>query len=176
VIPNVPVVKPRDTVLRAAALLRERDVGAPPAEWTKIGIGRRAVLPFLVEDACHPSGAAMCTLNLRGSAALPMRKEADMPDHHVITRLRGRNIVYRDGMGLLHQCKGFASGGRARLYWTLCQADAPAQAVRPQRRGETIACPQCWAIAAEDGRRILAAAAIKPRVPVGGLPFRPQDG
>ncbi|KAB2919330.1 MAG: hypothetical protein F9K29_05750 [Hyphomicrobiaceae bacterium] len=92
----------------------------------------------------------------------------------MITRLDGRNICYHDELGVLHQCKGFRLDRRTRLFWTLCNRDAPADKVHAQARGEALTCPECHWMACEQARRIWAASAIRPRPTVGGLPFKPD--
>jgi hypothetical protein len=92
----------------------------------------------------------------------------------IVTRLNGRSIVYRDELGLQHQCRGYVRNRHARLFWTLCHLDAPAEAVGPQQPGERVSCPQCRDVLARPARRILATAGFRPRRAVGGLPFKPD--
>jgi hypothetical protein len=92
----------------------------------------------------------------------------------ILTKLRGRNIVYQDGIGLLHGCKGFDCGKQPPLFWTLCHRDAPAEVVRPQCRGEIVTCPECHEVISAPGRQILATARVDGRPAVGGLPFKPD--
>ena len=92
----------------------------------------------------------------------------------ILVKRNGRNIVYRDRIGLLHQCKGYLSNERAPIFWTLCHGDVAAEELRPQARGETLTCPDCRRAASRPARRILAAAALQSRWAVGGLPFKPE--
>jgi hypothetical protein len=85
--------------------------------------------------------------------------------------MSGRNIVFRDELGLVHQCKGYETGKRTRLFWTLCQRDAPAEEVRAQTHEQAVTCPDCLQIISRPARRILSAPRL-PRRAVGGLPFR----
>src|SRR5438093_239678 len=89
----------------------------------------------------------------------------------ILTRLKGRNIVYRDEIALLHRAKGIDRGGRNRLFWTLCHKDAPAEEVRPQTRGERVTCPECQDALSGTARQILAVPRLDPRPAVSGLPF-----
>lgn len=90
----------------------------------------------------------------------------------ILTKLGGRDIMFRDEMGLVHRCKGFASGKRRQLFWTHCHLDAPEHGVHGQARHEAVTCPDCLAVASEPARRILAADAVAPRPAVGGPPFK----
>jgi hypothetical protein len=92
----------------------------------------------------------------------------------IITKMSGRNIVFRDEVGLVHQCKGYEAGNRTRLFWTLCQRGAPAEEVRAQTHGQAVTCPDCLQVTARPARQILSAHHRRPRRVVGGLPFRPD--
>jgi len=90
----------------------------------------------------------------------------------VIAKMGGRNILFRDELGLVHQCKGYQLERGARLFWTLCQRDAPADDVHAQAPGEVLTCPDCLAVASQPARRILEAHREQPKPSVGGLPYR----
>lgn len=90
----------------------------------------------------------------------------------VIDRVRGRKLLYTDKLGLVHQCRGYAAGEHRLVFWTLCQSDAPAEAVRPQTPPEAITCPECLEVASRPARRILQAQRTRPRRAVGGPPYK----
>jgi hypothetical protein len=95
--------------------------------------------------------------------------------NEILSKIDRRNIIYRDDIGLLHQCRGCRLRRRAPLFWTLCHLDAPADRVRPQRKSEVVSCPDCREIVSRPARQILEAFALRERPAVGGPPFRSQD-
>jgi len=95
--------------------------------------------------------------------------------NEILRKIDRSNIIYRDDIGLLHQCRGCRLRRRAPLFWTLCHLDAPADRVRPQRKSEVVSYSDCREIVSRPARQILEAFALRERPAVSGPPFRSQD-